>query len=183
MVPLLLGTVLASRGYGGTAQRHFDGMLLLAVLLGSILAYFGANVLRDYFDFIFGVDTRPEHGSGDLTDGLMTARQTLVFGLALLFGAAGCEHIVGPNRAAVVMLLALLGLGCAVLYPAVLEKYALGDLLIVQAFGLGLTLRTGVVQAGSLTGQALVAGVTFLSASVLARGRHSLVPCYVSAWE
>ena len=154
VVPVLLGTVLAFRGDGGTAQRHFDGTLFLVVLLGSILAHFGANVLNDYFDFILGVDTRPEHGSGVLTGGHMTAPQTLVFGLALLVGAAGCGLFVGVNRVAVVVPLALLGLGCAVLYPAVLKKYALGDLLIVLAFGLGLTLGAYGVQAGSLAGRA-----------------------------
>ena len=154
VVPVLLGTALAFRGNGGTAHGHFDGTLFLVVLLGSILAHFGANVLNDYFDFILGVDTRPEHGSGVLTGGHMTARETLVFGLVLLAGAAGCGLFVGVNRVAVVMPLALLGLGCAVLYPAILKKYALGDLLIVLAFGLGLTLGAYGVQTGSLTGRA-----------------------------
>ena len=51
VVPVLLGTVLAFRGYGVAAQGHFDGTLFLVVLLGSVLAHFGANVLNDYFDF------------------------------------------------------------------------------------------------------------------------------------
>jgi 1,4-dihydroxy-2-naphthoate octaprenyltransferase len=58
--------------------------------------------------------------------------------------------------------LALVGLACAVLYPALLKKYALGDLLIIIAFGLGLTLGAyGVQAAGAGTRQWLL--VAFLS--------------------
>ena len=151
VVPVLLGTALAARGYANGGLGHFDGPAFALVLLGAILAHFGANVLNDYFDFVNGVDTKPEHGSGVLTQGLMTKGQALSFGLALTGGAAVCGLFLLRNHAAVVVPLALVGLGCAVLYPAFLKRYALGDFLIILAFGVGLTLGAYGVQIGSLT--------------------------------
>ena len=153
IVPVLLGTTLAARGYAKGGSGHFDGLAFILVLLGAVLAHFGANVLNDYFDFVNGVDTKPEHGSGVLTQNLMTKSQTLGFGLALLAGAALCGLLLLRNHAGVVVPLALIGLGCAVLYPALLKKYALGDFLIILAFGIGLTLGAYGVQAGSLSTQ------------------------------
>lgn len=151
VVPVLLGTALAARGYANGGHGHFNGLAFVLVLLGAVLAHFGANVLNDYFDFVNGVDTKPEHGSGVLTQHLMTEAQTLGFGLALLGGAAVCGLLLLKDHAAVVVPLALVGLGCAVLYPAFLKKYALGDFLIILAFGVGLTLGAYGVQNNGLT--------------------------------
>jgi len=153
IVPVLLGTTLAARGYAHAGHGRFDGLTFVLVLLGAVLAHFGANVLNDYFDFVNGVDTKPEHGSGVLTQNLMTKSQTLGFGVGLLGGAALCGLLLLRDHAGVVVPLALIGLGCAVLYPALLKKYALGDFLIILAFGVGLTLGAYGVQAGSLSTQ------------------------------
>jgi len=152
VIPVLLGAALAARGYAFPGHAHFNGLLFGLTLAGAVLAHFGSNVLNDYFDFVHGVDTRPEHGSGVLTGGQMTARQALVFGSALMAGAAACGLALLPGHFASVLPLALLGLGCAVLYPALLKRYALGDFLIILAFGLGLTLGAyGVQQEGALS--------------------------------
>ena len=140
IVPVALGTVLAARGYGGVGEGRFDLVTFVLVLLGAVLAHFGANVINDYFDFVNGVDTRPEHGSGVITGGQMTARQALNLAFVLFAGAALCGLLLLRTRAAVVVPLALVGLACAVLYSAWLKRYGLGDLLIVIAFGIGLTL-------------------------------------------
>ena len=151
IVPVLLGTVLAARGYGGNGAAQFDFATFVLVLIGAILAHFGANVLNDYFDFVKGVDTRPEHGSGVLTGGQMTAGQALGFALVLFAGAAVCGLILLRSHAAIVWPLALAGLACAVLYPAFLKKYGLGDVLIIVAFGLGLTLGAYGVQVFAMS--------------------------------
>ena len=151
IVPVLLGTALAARGYCGLPRGIFHVSEFLLVLAGGILAHLGANVINDYFDFVKGVDTKPEHGSGVLTSGAMTAPQALTFGLILLGGAALCGLLLLRSQTSVVLPLALVGLACAVLYPAFLKKYALGDLLIILAFGLGLTLGAYGVQAGTLS--------------------------------
>jgi 1,4-dihydroxy-2-naphthoate polyprenyltransferase len=140
IVPVLLGTVLAARGYGELGGGRFDTVSFLLVLVGAVLAHFGANVINDYYDYVHGVDTRPEHGSGVLTSGAMTARQALLFAILLFAAAALCGLALLREHAAVVVPLASIGFACAVLYSAMLKKYALGDLLIMLSFGFGLTL-------------------------------------------
>ena len=81
----------------------------------------------------------------------MSARQALVFALILFAGAAVCGLFLLRTHAAVVLTLALAGAGCAVLYPAFLKKYGLGDILIVLAFGFGLTSGAYGVQAAPVS--------------------------------
>lgn len=149
VVPVVLGSALAARGFGGAANGgRFDAGVFCIVIAGAVFAHFGANVLNDYFDFVKGVDTRPEHGSGVITGGQMTSKQALIFGAILLAAALVCGALLLRSRAHVIIPLALIGFGCAVLYPAFLKKYGLGDLLIIIAFGLGLTLGAYAVQIG-----------------------------------
>lgn len=171
VIPVLLGTALAARGYAFPGHAAFHGGSFVITLVGAMLAQCGANVLNDYFDFVKGVDTRPEHGSGVLTGGLMTARQALGYGCGLMAGAAACGLALLAGHAAVVVPLALIGLGCAVLYPSLLKRYALGDLLIILAFGVGLTVGAYGVQAGSLSArQWLLVSLYALPVSLLVDG-------------
>ncbi len=151
VVPVLLGTVLAARGFTSSGPGRFDPSTFFLVLAGAVLAHFGANVLNDYFDFIKGVDTRPEHGSGVLTGGDLTARQALLFSCGLFAAAGVCVWLILRRPSAIVLPLTLVGLGCAVLYSAVLKKYGMGDLLIIIAFGLGLTIGAYGVQMGTIS--------------------------------
>jgi 1,4-dihydroxy-2-naphthoate octaprenyltransferase len=151
IVPVALGTALAARGYGKVGEGRFDVATFIIVLLGAVLAHFGANVINDYFDFVKGVDTRPEHGSGVLTRGDMKPNAALTFSLALFGGAAVCGLLLLGRNPTVVIPLALIGLACAVLYPALLKRFGLGDLLIIVAFGIGLTLGAYAVQARSFS--------------------------------
>ncbi len=151
VVPVLLGTVLSARGWGSGGRGHFDLGIFLWVLAGAMLAHVGANVLNDYFDFVNGVDTRPEHGSGVLTRGEMSARQALVLALGFLTGAAVCGLFVFRAQPAFVGWWVLIGLGCAVLYSALLKRFGLGDLLIILSFGVGLTVGAYGVQIRPLT--------------------------------
>jgi 1,4-dihydroxy-2-naphthoate octaprenyltransferase len=147
----MLGTAIAARGYAGLGDGHFNAATFAVTLVGAMLAHFGANVINDYFDFIKGVDTRPEHGSGVLTSGQMTPPQTLTFAIILFALAGACALVLLRQNVSAVMPLAALGLACAVLYPAFLKRFGLGDLLIIVAFGFGLTLGSYGVQAGSMT--------------------------------
>ena len=165
VVPVLLGSVLAARGYGELGRGQFSVSTFAIVLVGAVLAHFGANVINDYFDYIKGVDTRPEHGSGVLTQRLMTPPQALIFAVLLFAGAALCGLILLRANPSAIIPLALIGLACAVLYPAFLKQYGLGDLLIIIAFGIGLTLGAYVVQAGEVSSRQWLL-VSFLSLPV-----------------
>ena len=149
VVPVLLGTALEFRGYGGNPAGRFSLPVFLLTLIGAILAHAGGNVFNDYFDYVKGVDTQPEHGSGVLPRGDLTASEMLRFGVVLLVGAGLCGGLLlllAPYAIATIAPLALLGLACAVLYTAVLKRFALGDLVIMTAFGFGLTLGAYGVQ-------------------------------------
>jgi 1,4-dihydroxy-2-naphthoate octaprenyltransferase len=79
------------------------------------------------------------------------------FGVVLMAGAAVCGLALlllakTENLLVVVVSLALLGFACAVLYTSVLKRYALGDLVIMLAFGLGLTLGAYGVQTPLMSG-------------------------------
>ncbi len=152
IVTVLLGTVLAGRGYYSAAAEgrgNFDALAFALTLVGALLAHAAGNVWNDYFDYRRGVDTRPEHGSGVLTGGLLSPAQMRAFGTVLLAGAAVCGLLIVARRPAVVSLvvpLALLGAACALLYTPTLKRFALGDLVIMTAFGFGLTLGAYAVQ-------------------------------------
>jgi 1,4-dihydroxy-2-naphthoate octaprenyltransferase len=161
---------LAWRGYGGAgsppSRPAFDELTFVLTLVGALLAHAAGNVWNDYFDFQRGVDTRPEHGSGVLTRRLLTPTQMHRFGTVLLAGAALCGLLIVIRRPAVlslVVLLALLGAGCAVLYTAVFKRFALGDLIIMAAFGFGLTLGAYGVQAAPFLSAEQVGRVLLLS--------------------
>lgn len=178
IVPVLLGTALAA---GIPHHPHrFDIVTFLLVLVGGVLAQAGGNTVNDYYDFKNGVDTRPEHGSGVLTDGTLTLPQMGRLTLVLLGGAALCGllavwrsyAVTGQSVWEPVVVLALIGLACAVLYPTLLKRHGLGDLLIVIAFGVGLTLGAYLLQvgaAGAAWGQVVVASlpVAFLVDAIL----------------
>lgn len=147
---VLLGAALAGRGYFAEGDRGaFSLPVLLLTLAGAVLAHFAGNVFNDFFDYVRGVDTKPEQGSGVLTQGLLSAREMFAFGAVLLTGALLCGVallFVAPVAASLVLPLAAFGAVAAVFYAAVLKRYALGDLLIMLAFGVGLTVGAYGVQ-------------------------------------
>ncbi len=116
--------------YQATRFWSAEVVSLVLVVTGAVLANLGANVINDYFDFVQGVDTKPEDGSGVLTCGLVTQQQALGCSVVLFGAAALCGVVFLRRDAANVVPLALIGFACAVLYPALLKKYALGDVLL-----------------------------------------------------
>ena len=155
VAPVLLGSALAWRGYGsGATGGHLNVVVFILTLVGAVLAQAGGNVINDYHDFKRGLDTAPEHGSGVLPRGLITANQMARYGYTLLVAAAACGALVllvAPGAWLLVAPLAVLGFACAALYTQVLKRLALGDLVIMLAFGLGLTLGAYGVQQAVVT--------------------------------
>ena len=129
-------------------RPHFLPFAL--TLIGAILAQAAGNVLNDYVDFLRGVDTQADHGSGVLPQGLLTKPQMLNFGILLLALAGACGAAVillNPAVLSVVIPLALSGAAFAVLYTPLFKRFALGDLIIMLAFGLGITIGAYAVQS------------------------------------
>ncbi len=85
---LLLSILLVALGasiagyYGSVAWGRFA-----LCLIGLVLLHISTNVLNDYFDYSSGIDLETKctpfnGGSGLLNQGLLTPRQTLLFGLS-----------------------------------------------------------------------------------------------------
>jgi 1,4-dihydroxy-2-naphthoate octaprenyltransferase len=150
VVSILLGAALAGRGYFVADGRgSFSIVTFLLTLIGGAFAHLAGNVFNDYFDYVRGVDTKPEQGSGVLTQGLLTKQEMFNFGAVLLAGAAVCGVglvLIAPSALTLVVPLAAFGAFAAVLYAALLKRFALGDLLIMLSFGFGLTLGAYGVQ-------------------------------------
>jgi 1,4-dihydroxy-2-naphthoate octaprenyltransferase len=174
---VLVGAALAGRGYFVTGEiGAFSFGTFLLTLIGGVLAHLAGNVFNDYYDFVRGVDTKPEQGSGVLTQGLLTGREMFTFGTALLVGAAVCGGLLlwlAPSALTVILPLAVFGAFAAVLYAAFLKRLALGDLLIMLSFGVGLTLGAYGVQvpirSAAQVGQVVLASLplTFLVDAIL----------------
>ncbi|MBC8137534.1 MAG: prenyltransferase [Fibrella sp.] len=150
VVSILLGAALAARGYFVLdGQGAFSVVALLLTLVGGALAHLAGNVFNDYYDFVRGVDTKPDQGSGVLTQGLLGKQEMFTFGTVLLIGAAVCGIallVIAPSTLTLIVPLAAFGAFAAVLYAALLKRFALGDLLIMLSFGFGLTLGAYGVQ-------------------------------------
>ncbi|MBC7807627.1 MAG: prenyltransferase [Akkermansiaceae bacterium] len=147
---VLLGVALAGRGYfAPDGQGVVSLAALILTLVGGALAHLAGNVFNDYYDFVRGVDTKPDQGSGVLTQGLLSKQEMFRFGTVLLVGAAICGVtllLIAPSTLTLIVPLALFGAFAAILYAALLKQYALGDLLIMLSFGFGLTLGAYGVQ-------------------------------------
>ncbi len=81
----------------GTAIAHNHGSLNLfhafLCLVGLILLHSSTNVLNDYFDYTSGIDLNTKRtpfsgGSGIINAGIMTPKETMVFGFACFLLAA-----------------------------------------------------------------------------------------------
>ncbi|CEK19272.1 1,4-dihydroxy-2-naphthoate prenyltransferase [Chthonomonas calidirosea] len=150
IVPILLGTVLAVQ------QSHrFYLLSFLLTLLGGVLAHAAANVYNDYYDYKNHVDVRPEHGSGVLTQRLLSAKQMFDFGTLLSAASLACGFLLllmlgSSSSTGGIVGLVVVGALAALLYSMVLKRYALGDLLIVLTFGFGFSLGAYLTQMAPL---------------------------------
>ena len=110
---VLVGAALAGRGYFAPDHRGaFSVVALLLTLTGAVLAHLAGNVFNDYYDFVRGVDVKPDQGSGVLTQGLLSKDEMFRFGAALLAGAAACGGallFLAPPARALVLPLAVFG--------------------------------------------------------------------------
>ncbi|GBD12001.1 1,4-dihydroxy-2-naphthoate octaprenyltransferase [bacterium HR23] len=161
---VLLGALLAP---------SFSWPLLLLTLLGGLLAHGGVNVLSDYFDYRKGVDTWATLGSSRvLPDRLMSPRQHLVFGVALLVAAGGVGLALTVLRGMPVLYLALAGVLLGVFYtapPLGLKYRALGDLAVFLAFNPLMALGAYYVQAQGFSWTPVVLSLPlgFLTTAIL----------------
>ncbi len=162
-IPVLLGSAAAWYETG-----TFHPGLFLVTLLGAVLAQAGANMANDYYDTLSGNDEINRFrspfngGTGVIQEGRLSARQVHVAALTALAVAFALGVYLATVRGPVVIVLALLGGIAAYFYtanPLHLAYYGLGELLIGASFGPLLVAGAYLVQAGSVSPQAIAASV------------------------
>ena len=155
--PVLVGT--------GLADLHGTYRFLPAVaaLAGALLIQIGTNLANDYYDFVRRGDTEDRVGPLRVTQAGLIPPEHVWRGMALTLLAA---LLVGVYLASVggwpIVCIGLASLLCAVAYtggPYPLAYHGLGDPFVLVFFGLVAVGGTYWVQALSLPGEAVLAGI------------------------
>lgn len=155
--PVVLGTALA------LADGSFKPLPALAALCAALLLQIGANLANDVFDHLRGADTPDRLGPLRVTQaGLLSPAEVLrgmwvTFGLATLFGI----YLAWVGGWAVIII-GLVSILAAIAYtggPFPFGYYGLGDLFAFLFFGPVAAAGSYYVQAGRVSGLALLASV------------------------
>lgn len=145
LAPVLIGSLIAPAVEWGR---------FLLVLLGTLLAHSGVNVISDWMDWRRGADTWKVLGSSRvLVDGLLDPRTHLRFGIVLMVLAAliGVWLLSLSGPAVWYFMAAGAALGIFYTVPPLGLKYrALGDLAVFLAFGPLMTGGAYYVQTSQL---------------------------------
>ena len=159
LISVGLGTVLAYRECGSFAPFRFG-----LTILGMAGAHLAVNLLNDYFDYRYGVDSahppRPlSGGSQVIQEGLETPReylaQALACGAVAILSALCLSYLAGP----LVIYLACLGGFLGYSYsarPLLLSWRGLGELTTGLCFGPMVVAGSYFAQAGFISSTSLV---------------------------
>jgi len=165
-VPCLIG--FATAYAGGYAVDVCSASL---TLIGALLAHAGINVLNDYYDDRNGTDAMNEDrlfpftgGSRFIQNGVLSARQTLRYGVALLAAAAALGIWLALIAGPALWLIGALGLFVGWAYsapPFSLNGRGLGEISVALGFGILIPLGADYVQRGSLSLVPILVGIPY----------------------
>jgi 1,4-dihydroxy-2-naphthoate polyprenyltransferase len=167
VAPVIVGSALAGH------DHHFVPAAAGLCLAFAVLVQIGTNFANDYYDFIHGADTGARIGPRRAVASGLVAPKTMRRAMAAVFAVAfaaglGLIHWGGPWMLAV----GIASILCGIAYtggPWPLGYHGFGDLFVFLFFGLVAVTITYFVQAGRITGAALLAGVSvgLLAANIL----------------
>jgi len=163
VVSILAGGILSL-----TLAGDFSPYLFLLTLVGIIAAHAATNLLNDYFDTLYGIDTpgaptalyRPH----PLLSGIFSPRKVLLLSLFLYLAAALAGLQLTLLRGWPIIVLATAGGIISITYTAgpIHFKYrGLGEIFVFLVWGPLLTLGAYFVQTGSFTDWPLVLWASF----------------------
>ena len=159
----------------GLASARFSGVSIdaakaLLTLFFALVAHAGVNVVNDYYDALSGADAGNTArlfpftgGSRFIQNGVLTQRETALFGYALLASVIPPGLWLAGHSAAGLLLIGLAGLFIGWAYsapPLKLMCRGVGELAIVAAWLL-VTVGSDFVQRGAFAGLPAVAGLPF----------------------
>ncbi|MBS0662297.1 MAG: 1,4-dihydroxy-2-naphthoate polyprenyltransferase [Verrucomicrobia bacterium] len=157
VAPVLVGSGLAWK------DGRFDARAAGLCLGFSLLIQIGTNFANDYYDFVKGADTAARVGprravaAGLIAPGTMRVAMWLAFAASFLCGL-GLIAWGGPWLVAI----GVASILCGIAYtggPWPLGYHGLGDVFVFGFFGLVAVGATYFVQAGRVSGDALLAAV------------------------
>jgi 1,4-dihydroxy-2-naphthoate octaprenyltransferase len=152
--------------------------LAMVALFFALIAHAGANVINDYYDALSGCDdTNTERispftgGSRFIQDGLLTQRQTKLFGYGLLASVIPAGLFLLTRSGSDLLWIGLAGLISGWAYsapPLKLQSRGLGEIAIMIAWVM-VTLGSAFVQSHNLSTTTMVAALAYapLVANVL----------------
>lgn len=172
--PAFLSVTFAGAVIGlGTARA--DGLTIdvakaVLTVFFALIAHAGANVVNDYYDALSGTDANNQTrlfpftgGSRFIQNGVLSLRETQLFGYALLAAVMPAGLWLTAHSASGLILIGLAGLLVAWAYsapPLQLMARGVGELAIVCGWML-VVLGTDFVQRGAFAALPLVAGLPF----------------------
>jgi len=166
-IPIVAATALAAVDHD--IRWSFFGLMLVA----SVLTHAACNLTNDYFDDVRGVDTDETLGQGGALQAGVLTPADLRLGISLCFAGALLAAMpiivsVGP----VVTWIAIASAAAAFLYtggPFPLAYFALGEVTVFLAMGIGMVTGTYYVYTGTVTPEAvlLATAMGLLSAGFL----------------
>lgn len=163
ILPVLLGLALAWHQAG-----RLDLGLAILTLLSIVLIHGGANVLNDYCDHRNGTDKANQRrvypfsgGSRFIQNDVLSASETLAYGVALLASGAATGLLVTLFTGPLLLLLGVLGGVLAIIYsaPPCLACRGLGDLTVGVCFGVLPVAGTVWIQLGTTPAAAWWLGI------------------------
>ena len=166
VVPVLLGTAVAAD------EAWRPGLFVLA-LLGSMAFQAGTNLVNDYYDHVFGVDTALSLGpSGVIQRGLLSARAVLIGGLVAFAAGAGAGIAIAVLTGWPILVLGITSLVAGYAYtgpPLKLAYRGLGEVTVFFFMGPVIVLGAAYVQTETFTWEAFLASlpVALLVAAIL----------------
>lgn len=164
----IMTVIVVLTAYSYALYLGYDLPLLLAAiaLVGSLLLHASVNVVNDYFDTVYGVDSE-EAGTAryrphPILHGILDARSTLLFGVALGVAAMSLGLVVTlmgrPLAIAIGLIGLLIGWGYSA-RPLAFKYRGLGEAAVFAAFGPVMFMGAYYTATGSLD-----AGAALLSA-------------------
>ena len=167
VAPVIVGSAMAAR------DHRFDLAAAALCLLFALLVQIGTNFANDYYDFVHGADNvgrvgpRRAVASGLVLPRVMRRAMAAVFATAFVAGL-GLIHWGGPWMLAI----GVTSIACGIAYtggPWPLGYHGFGDLFVFLFFGIVAVTTTYFVQAGRVSGLAVLAAVPMglLAANIL----------------
>jgi len=164
VLPVLVGTT-----WGACVVRSLDWGVFLLALLATVAVHAAANVLNDVGDDVSGTDRNNTDrifpytgGSRFIQNGIMTAREMAVLGIALIGVAIAVGIALLYLRGPMVLAFGIAGIALGTLYslPKVeLAARGVGETAVAIAFGILPVVGAAWLQSGRIDAAALTISV------------------------